>query len=1138
MILQKKRVSKKIRKSNAVRIFISLAVLTMAAAADTIHMPLLWSSNQNTLLESAPIVADINGDGRDEILVAGREEIIAIGKKGNELWRRRTRGRFMTYPAVLSRAGKSALIYAADNSGLLTCFDGGGQVVWQAELGGPAEWSASVIADLDGDGATEVVQTDGTGTVWAFDALTGVVRRQASVSGKPVSPAVGDLDGDSKKDIVVMSNDGVLSAIAGDGSNLWDFKVGGPSETWATSAPVIFAASDGTARVAAASSDGVIYCLDARGTALWSYPTRGPVASTISVGDFDLDGQADIFLITQTGVVYRFSETGALLWDIDMQGRSLASGSIIDIDNDGRLDYILCTQRGHLLAYDQNGGVIIDYQFGNRTINVTPAFGDVTRGAKDLEMVVTGGESGQVFCFGPPALTTTQKQWISYRRDVHNSGAWTEPAQSRLLRMIPQNLAWDQLLAGESIRFAVVNPGGNALKAAATCLRPDGARLSAASTVLGTQGQLLLPVAFAAPGVYHFRWTLSNQNGRRLLSKERDVSVQPFANDRAFVERAVESLLSSAEKVEDTLPLSANALRRRASELTAGTAELRPLQEAAPGSDAAGIQTTLEKTAGLVNQAKRARRISEVIDNAAALGEGASLLAFEGKKWENRNVDNQLPLRVENPLDIRYTVVPGEHQPVPLMLFNITDHLLNVRVEIESDDAVKVTPLHSVATPTSLGEESWDALPEMDESGLLSIPSLSSREVWLDIQIADSAVGNQKINVRLSALNGAGVLDAPKNAHAVPAPETQVGISIDVLPFDMAPSGGFRLCTWSPSKGAVVQDLLAHGNNVFIVPHADLKYENGALADINFNEFDDIVQQVQGHDVLLLINGLPAVQGEFGGDPYKKDLAEYLKRLIAHLAGLGIGADHFALYPFDEPGGHGWEYVDKLVEFGRMVHEVNPDIMLYVDGGGELPMFKAMATCIDVWTPPIEWLPEPMPEMNVMRTTGKMLWSYNCAYTTARPVGPNIKNINLIGEFRTAALFALRHGANGIGFWCYNAGRENPWGRITLEYNLVYPGRTKPVDSRRWEAVREGIEDYRILAALQRLSDSGNLDIAAKKKIDHLMNVSLPDLVDPGFRAMKLGLARDVLDDLYNEAKMDAFRREMLGCVKQASAEE
>ena len=63
-------------------------------AAD-LKLPLLWEVNLKSFLESAPTVADINGDGRDEIIVAGREEIITLNKNGKELWRWRTRGRFI-----------------------------------------------------------------------------------------------------------------------------------------------------------------------------------------------------------------------------------------------------------------------------------------------------------------------------------------------------------------------------------------------------------------------------------------------------------------------------------------------------------------------------------------------------------------------------------------------------------------------------------------------------------------------------------------------------------------------------------------------------------------------------------------------------------------------------------------------------------------------------------------------------------------------------------------------------------------------------------------------------------------------------------------------------------------------------------
>jgi len=1117
---------------------ITVSIFISSFAADA-TFPLLWQVELKSFLESAPTVADINGDGRDEIIIAGMEEIIALGKNGKELWRWRTKRRFMTYPAVLERKKKLSLIYAADNSGLFTCLDGAGKVVWQAQLDGPSSWSAPVVVDLNADGAPEVIQADETGTVWAFDALTGAVVWRASVLGKPASPAVGDLDGDGQAEIVVTTNEGMIAALQSDGTVLWEKKIGAFCETWATSSPVIFAAPDGKVYIAAATSTGQFFCLGQDGKTVWQHPTRGPVASTISVGDFDGDGRADLFLITQLGVVNRFDETGAVLWEIDMQGRSLAPGAIIDVNNDGKLDYVLCTQRGHLLALDNSGAIIYDHQFDNRTINVTPTFGDVARSSRNLEMVITGGESGRTFCFATSASAQTPAPWSSYRADVKNTGAWFGLAQSRAVRMIPQNLVWDQLYIGENIRFAIYNPdpGEQPLKASAVCIQPDGRRQVAISTVVGGRGELLMPVEFTVPGLYQFTWTLTDSSGRDLVTGERAVSYQPFANDQSLVERAIGSLLSTVKHADETLPLTANAFRRLAKQLELTAKEIRPPQDAVPGSDVGSVRETLARTAALTRKAKRALAMCEVIDKAILLGPGTSLIAFEGKKWENRNVDRQLPASVENPLKLSHTVVPGEHQPIPLLLFNITDKILNVRLQIESlPDGIRLTPLRSVATPTSLGEMSWDALPELDQSGIITIPSLTSREIWLDVEIAAVQAGEHKIDLRLYALNGAGVLDAPTNPHPVPAPVTDVAISLNVLPFEMAPSGDFRLCTWSPSTGPEIPDLLAHGNNVFLARHGAVKYDpSGNISTIDFSSLDAVIESVKGYDVMLLLNGFPSLRHKLGESGYQEDLEEYLQILVQHLADRGIDTNHFALYPIDEPGGHGWKYVNQLVQFGKMVHEINPKIKMYMDGGGDVPMIEAMATCMDIWVPPIEWIGQDLPEMRVMRTSNKLLWSYNCSYGFSRPIGPNLKNTNIVAEYRLAALFAMRHGASGIGYWCYNAGREDAWQRIKLEYNLVYPGRTGSVTSRRWEAVREGIEDYRILAALKDYLDnskkkSGNKDVL--KKIEHLFQVSLPQLVDPGFRVMKLGLSRDVIDANSNDAMVDAFRREMMECVR------
>ena len=1122
-------------------IIVSILLLSLYGVSFSrgLQIPLLWKADLNTLLESAPTVADLNNDGRDEVVIAGMEDIFVLNKNGKQLWRWHTRKRYSTYPCVLPRSKKPALIYAADNSGLFTCLDGNGKKIWQRELDGPSAWSAAAIYKMPLDKAPRVIQTDQTGAVWCFNAFNGRMIWKTRISGKPASPAIGDLDGDGRAEVVLKTNDGTLVALSISGKVLWREKIGGNCEDWATASPVIFIASDGKARIAAASSDGELFVTNGNGDVLWSYPTGQPVASTISVGDFDQDGRADIFFVTQLGMIYRMDESGAVLWQINMQGRSLAPGAILDINNDGQLEYVLCTQRGHMLILNQFASIIFDYQFDNRTINVTPSFGNVSGERGKLEFVITGGESGRVFCFETPAFVGAAQQWIAYRANPQNTGVWFGLVQSQTLRMIPQNLDWNRLLIGDRVRFRIVNPypQHKPLKATAVCIQSNGKRQSAHSLILGKRGDLVLPVNFVVPGTYHFSWWLENEKGKKLILGRRDLPYEPFKNDRALVERAIFALKNTAKVISGTLPLSAEALRLRLNKLEIQSKELHPLQDAIPASSAEPTQEILKKTCLLNKQAKRALKISEVIRQALALGAGTSLIAFEGKLWDNRDVCQQLPSQAANPLQIVHDVVPGEHQPVSLMIFNMTNRALNVRLKTHSiDKGLRLSLLHSIAVPTSLGEMSWDPLPALDESGVVSVPPLESREFWLDVQVDHQSKGTRRIQLDVLALNGSGVLEAPGNPHAVPSPATRVNIQLNVLPFKMAPSGAFRLCTWSPSEGPDIPDLLSHANNVFIVPHGKMKSDSSKKGNsIDFSRLDRIVRQFSGRDVFFLISGFPSLKEDFGNPGYRKSLKNYLSALVNHLKKFGVDTNHFALYPIDEPGGHGWNAVNKLVDFGKMAHDADPNIKIYMDGGGDVPMLKKMAEVVDICTPPIDWLGQDSPEMRVIRASHKILWSYNCSYSFSRPVGANLKNTNIVGEYRNAALFAFRHGSTGIGFWCYNATRGDLWTRISPEYNLVYPGRTAPVTSRRWEAVREGIEDARILLALKDFEKGNAQNPRAKSvclKIRKLIEEELPALVDPGFRAMKLGLDRHTLDAKSNGTKVASFRKEMMACVR------
>ncbi|NLP12152.1 PQQ-binding-like beta-propeller repeat protein, partial [bacterium] len=908
--------------------FLALAVYGRPALANDPGISLLWSVDLKTFLESAPTLADIDTDGRDEVLVAGREELIALNKSGKELWRWRTRQRFMTYPAVLQRPGSPALIYVADTGKLFSCLDGNGRVVWQAELNAANSWSAPVLNDLNQDGRIEVVTTDQTGIVWAFDAMSGRLIWKSQIVGMPANPAAADVDQNGGSELVFITSAGWVTMLDQNGALVWRHEIGGGSADWATSSPVLFAASDRQVRIVAASNAGLVVCLDAEGNRLWSLMAQAPIASTLSVGDLDQDGRADVFLITQTGRILRIDESGTLLWDIDMQGRSLASGALIDLDDDGRLEYLLCTQNGRMIGYDVNGEIIYHYQFPCRTINMTPTFGDVGRSRDDLEMVVTGGESGLTYCFATRARKTSRAHWTSYRKDDHNTAAWFGLSQSQGPSMTPKNLLWNQITTGEEIQFAIFNPNPSTtpLQASVVCVRPDGSKRTATTQIVSRTGTLSLLLQVTMPGSYEFNWTLQTDRGKKLVTGDKKLFLQPFVNDQALATRAVAGLQAVANTVADKMPLSAVALRREADVLEKAVADLAPQQRAVPAEHAFMVEQILRNTGALVSRSRRALRMSALVEQAGRMDSSASLIAFAGSMWENRRLNEQMPDIVETPLQIHRTVVAGEHEPVSLKLFNITDRTLQVRVHLPQPPAgLVVTPHYSIPIPTSQGEEAWDALPEMDESAVVSIPSLTTREIWLDIQVGDVQPGQYVLAAVFQALNGAGVMEAPANPHGVPAPETRVQLTLEVLPFTMAPSGAVRLCTWSPNQGAELKDLLDHGNNVFTVPHGTPQHDAAShYTQADFSRLDPILAGFKGHDVVALFSGFPALEGEFGSNLYRQNLAEYLGHLVLHMQRQGVDLEHFALYPIDEPGGHGWQYVNQLVAFGKMVRDINP----------------------------------------------------------------------------------------------------------------------------------------------------------------------------------------------------------------------
>ena len=181
---------------------------------------------------ASPAVADLDGDGKPEIILARGGLVVAWNADGTVKWRFDTmQDRIWASPVVAAFTGDAGLEVAVAARDKVFLLDARGQllpgfpVTWVGELRGLA------AADVDGDGKLDLVAAPAASTptdvmsAWHADGtqLAGFPPNAAGVSGCQAdgkcylagcydqNVALGDLDGDGKADVVVGHDDAYAS---------------------------------------------------------------------------------------------------------------------------------------------------------------------------------------------------------------------------------------------------------------------------------------------------------------------------------------------------------------------------------------------------------------------------------------------------------------------------------------------------------------------------------------------------------------------------------------------------------------------------------------------------------------------------------------------------------------------------------------------------------------------------------------------------------------------------------------------------------------------------------------------------------------------------------------------------------------
>jgi len=390
-----------------------------------------------------------------------------------------------------------------------------------------------------------------------------------------------------------------------------------------------------------------------------------------------------------------------------------------------------------------------------------------------------------------------------------------------------------------------------------------------------------------------------------------------------------------------------------------------------------------------------------------------------------------------------------------------------------ADFSSECITLHDVVfQDLQVGKTVADPLPEMNQARTLFLPAGESRQVWVRLDTSALPPGAYASSVTLSPF------DRRLPPKAVP-------LNITVLPVRLPDRMPIAVFNWDYARNELyVRDLAEHRNNTFLMSTKCLASfdKNGNLANpADWSSYDKMLQvklrYARRHGGIVLFSyGIvrdfhvkhESLHGwEFMDEPWRKAFKTWVLEFERHLRDdLGMDYGEYAVQLWDEATG---SKAELAVQGGRFMRSFAPRIRTCMDGAQSVAEVKAMDPMIDLWIPHQSALyhskeAEQLRALyRALSEKGEPVWTYTCS--------TSMKSLHPLDYYRLKEWRVWELGLQGSCFWAYNSWRGDPWNDFDgpiADCGTVYDGPHGPITSRRWEATREGREDYLCLHLLRQ----------------------------------------------------------------------
>lgn len=1008
------------------------------------------------------------------IAVAG-DELLRIDGQGTVLWRVKQPAAFGAPATVASLDDDSeAEILTATIDGELLCFSQSGELLWRFATGSPlGGFECLVAADVVDEPGIEIVFGFNDGWLYCLNARGELIWRFFGDKFRVGGIAVGDVDADGAAEIVYGTDNGHLYCLSGWGKVEWRFAERAP---YGRSGPNIADLDgDGRAEVLITRSNvGNATCLIAvdgpTGKLLWRTSDLMQGYFSNAIANLDHNDRYQVIHADKGNRVYCENPDGTRRWELELDGRGIFwAPAVADIDGDSFLE-IVTGMRGR--AHDTGACVFVLGQDGTvdnalnagGEANASPAIGDID-GDGHLEVIVATSGPARI-----QALSWDQAgrvAWPSLRGNSAMTANANVPLGAPAARPAPAGGSGDPaapLFWGENeFRQPLPAPAKDGWFVELSLQPEHGPMQTRIRDLREGDQEAALTLALQHGGPQSVKAVLHREPGEEpvvLLAAMRDV-LRPDACGLDVADAACKEAQAAADRAgadASGLAVLNETLHARARAVAAAAEQNRPPQEIA------AMATDLRR------HARSLERCATVLTGLRNAGDtGAFMFWRDPNPWDSfdpREVETGLAMNA--PITVH--AFGNEFEDAALTLLNATAEPLTVRCTFQKpslsqqrpqpapDLAARVTLRRAVPIATTMSARVFDALPELDQSQTLTLVPGEATQLWLVFNTHGLEPGAHELPLYIGSLTR-------------PATIREIPLRIEVWPVTL-PGDVYVKMNWGGMDAGsvsdqVVQDMLDHGVSCIYgpaLPAVPVDATGRLAGEPDWAHVDASLARVPGH-FFLLWGAPPARRWPEGVNPSEDSEAWFtgfktaIDALANHLLEKGFPYDQWAFYPIDEPWNTGFQEIPRLKAFCETVKRANPQAQLYTDPAGlvraeYLAEFKDL---IDIWQPELNILKRDPALVTWFQENARHFWTYEA-------MGPG-RDLLPLGHYRALGWSAWKLGVEGLGYWVYR-GMDIWWPIEGGDYAIVYQNGEEVVPSRRWEADRDGVEDYRALHLL------------------------------------------------------------------------